>query len=398
MVSIGRLSASVFAFIISALLLVFCASHEVRAQEPKPSIDTKANYAILVDYDTNTVLFEKNADAPMAPASMAKLATQEYVFHEIATGRISLDDQFQVSEYAWRNGGAASGGSTMFADLNSKISVRDLLRGAMIISANDACIVLAENLAGSESLFAEAVTRRVHELGLTRSNFTNSTGLPDPNLRTTARDLSRLAAHIIRTYPEFYKWYSEKEFRWETIKAAQFNRNPLLNEFDGADGVKTGYTKESGYGVVGSAVQDGRRLILVINGLETPKDRGDEARKLLLWGFRAFETRKLFAASQPVGEAVLYGGSEDSVPLLANGDVSVLIPRTAQMRDLTAKIVYKGPVIAPVEEGQEIGKLQIYNSKVLVNERPLYAAKSVGTGTMTQKAGDALKELVRSLF
>ncbi len=382
--------------VVSALALLSQLAPQANAQT-KVDIDTISKYAILVDVDTNTVLFEKSPDVEMAPASMAKLATQEYVFHEITTGRISLDDTFVVSENAWRNGGAGSGGSTMFAELNSKISVRDLLHGAMIISANDACMVLAENLGGSESAFAAAVTRRVKELGLKNSVFTNATGLPDPNLHTTARDLSKLAIHIIKTYPEFYKWYSEKEFRW-TIKVPQQNRNPLLADFPGADGVKTGYTKESGYGIVGSAVQDGRRLVLVINGLESTKDRGIETRKLLTWGFRAFESRKLFNAKQAVGDASVFGGNEGTVPLVSDNDVSVLVPRTAQARDVTAKVVYKGPVQAPVNEGQEIAKLRIYNSNVLVQERPLYAGKSVSTGTMTQKAFDGAKELVRSLF
>jgi D-alanyl-D-alanine carboxypeptidase (penicillin-binding protein 5/6) len=383
----------------SLIVAFFAASHEAGAQPAgKPNIDTLAPYAILIDVGTGTVLFEKNADAPMAPASMAKLATQEYVFNEIGTGRVSLDDQFTVSENAWRNGGAASGGSTMFANLNSKISVRDLLRGAMIISANDACIVLAENLGGSEPLFAEAVTRRMKELGLANSNFTNSTGLPDPNLHTTARDLSKLATHILQTYPEFYKWYSEKEFTWETIKSAQHNRNPLLTEMDGADGMKTGYTSESGYGIVASVVRDNRRLILVINGLKTAKDRASEARKLLEWGFRAFDNRRLFLADKAVGEASVFGGDSSSVPLVSPTEVSVLVPRTAQARDISAKVAYKGPLRAPLEKGQEVAKLQIFHQGALVVERPLYAGEAVEEGSMTQKAISAVKNLVRSLI
>jgi D-alanyl-D-alanine carboxypeptidase (penicillin-binding protein 5/6) len=372
--------------------------HQVAAQSLKPSVETLAPFAILIDAGTGTVLFEKSADAPMAPASMAKLATQEYVFNEVKSGRVSLDDVFTVSENAWRNGGAGSGGSTMFAQLNSRISVRDLLRGAIIISANDACIVLAENLAGSEPLFAQAITRRVKELGLTHSNFTNSTGLPDPNLRTTARDLSKLALYIIQNYPDFYKWYSEKEFSWETIKSVQFNRNPLLKEMNGADGVKTGYTEESGYGVVGSVLRDGRRLILVINGLKTAKDRADEARKLLEWGFRAFDNRRLFSAEAPVGEASVFAGERSSVPLVSQNEVSVLVPRTAQMRDIVSKVVYKGPVQAPIDKGQEIGKLQIYYLNTLLVERPLYAGESIAEGSMTEKALSAVKYLVRSLI
>lgn len=386
-------------FFISLLMAFFLQLREVGAQPvTKPSIDTLAPYAILVDVGTGTVLFEKNADAPMQPASMAKLATQEYVFNEITNGRVSLDDTFTVSENAWRNGGAASGGSTMFAQLNSKISVRDLLRGAIIISANDACMVLAENLGGSEPLFAEAVTRRMKELGLTNSDFTNSTGLPDPNLHTTARDLSKLAIHILQTYPEFFKWYSEKEFTWETIKSAQHNRNPLLTDMEGADGMKTGYTEESGYGIVGSVVRDNRRLILVINGLKTAKDRAAEARKLLEWGFRAFDNRRLFLADKSVGEASVFGGESSSLPLVSPTEVSVLVPRTAQPRDITAKVVYKGPIRAPIEKGQEVAKLQIYHQGTLVVERPLYAGESDAEGSMTQKAVSAVKNMVRSLI
>ncbi|MES2906224.1 MAG: D-alanyl-D-alanine carboxypeptidase family protein [Pseudomonadota bacterium] len=389
-------STSVYRSLFVAVALV-AFPHQLFAQNAKPLIETAAPYAILVDAGTGTVLMEKSADTPMAPASMAKLATQEYVFNEIAAGRISLDQEFQVSENAWRNGGAGSGGSTMFAELNSKISVRNLLRGAMIISANDACIVLAENLAGSESLYAEALTERAKKLGMTNSTFANSTGLPDPKERTTARDLAKLAIHIINTYPDFYKWYSEREFSW-TIKAAQHNRNPLLDEFEGADGVKTGYTSESGYGVVGSAVQDGRRLVLVVNGLKTPKDRAIEAKKLLTFGFRAFEARKLFAANSSVGDASVFGGTIGGVPLVVKSDVSILVQRTAQARDIKAKVVYKGPVIAPVEDGKELARLQLYYNDVMVQEQPLYAGQAVEEGTMTQRAVDAAKELVRSLF
>jgi D-alanyl-D-alanine carboxypeptidase (penicillin-binding protein 5/6) len=387
------------ALFLSAFLAIFPVLNEGAAQPAgKPAIDTLAPYAILVDVGTGTVLLEKNADAPMAPASMAKLATQEYVFHEIATGRLSLEQEFTVSENAWRNGGAASGGSTMFAQLGSSISVRDLLRGAMIISANDACIVLAENLGGSEDLFAKAVTRRAKELGLANSVFTNSTGLPDPNMHTTARDLAKLAIYIIQTHPDYYKWYSEREFKWETIKSAQHNRNPLLEDVQGADGIKTGYTSESGYGIVGSAIRDGRRLVLVVNGLKTPKDRAAEAKKLLEWGFRAFDSRRLFLANGPVGEARVFGGEKAGVPLIAQNDVSVLVSRTAQARDIASKVVYRGPVHAPVEKGQEIGKLLIYYQGTLVAERPLYAAETVAEGSLTQKAVSAVKELVRSLI
>jgi D-alanyl-D-alanine carboxypeptidase (penicillin-binding protein 5/6) len=367
------------------------------ANAQPPTIETTARQAILIDADTGTVLFERNGDQLMPPASMAKLMTQELVFHEIVSGRLSLDDEFPISQYAWRTGGAPSGTSTMFAQLNSRIRVRDLLRGAIIVSANDACIALAEGVAGSEPAFAQRMTRRARELGLSRSTFTNSTGLPDPGLRMTARELAMLAAHIARTYPQFYPWYSEREFQW-TVRRAQQNRNPLLRDYPGADGLKTGYTDESGYGLTGSAVRDGQRLVVVVNGLSSDRERGQEARKLLDWGFRHFQQRQLFAASEPVGEAQVFGGAAARVALVSQTPIRVLLPRDANPRDIRARVRYTGPLRAPIAEGQEVARLQIYNGQTLALERPLVAGAAVEQGSVWQRSWDAVWELAVGLL
>src|SRR3979411_2505646 len=275
-------------------------------KEIENALSVAAPTAILIEASSGSVLFEKNADELRAPSSMMKLMTAEVVFNALRKGDVKLTDEYRISENAWRRGGAPSGGSTMFAAIHSKVSVDDLLHGAIIQSGNDACIALAEGMAGNERIFAnEMMTKRARELGLTRSTFANSNGLPDPGNKMTVRELATLARYIIRTYPDFYKLFGDKEFTWNKIR--QQNRNPLLNSLEGADGLKTGYTKEGGYGMVGSAVQNGIRLIVVITGLDDPDDRAAEAKKMIEWGFRNFETRTLFAAAQPIGYAKVFG-------------------------------------------------------------------------------------------
>lgn len=388
----ARGGTSVLGHFFLVMLIAWSTLGPWSAHAQAPTIETTAEFAVLMDAETGTILFEKNADRLMAPASMAKLMTQEFVFNEIASGRLSLDDEFPISTYAWRTGGAPSGTSTMFAQLNSRIKVRDLLRGAIIISANDACIALAEGIAGTEGGFAQRLTRRARELGLTRSRFTNSTGLPDPDLRVTARELAQLAAHIIRTYPQFYPWYSEREFQW-TVRRPQQNRNPLLRDFSGADGLKTGYTDESGYGLTGSAVRNEQRLVVVVNGLRSDRERGVEARKLLEWGFRNFESRLLFTRNDTIGEVQVFGGAASRVGLVAREDVRVLVPREANPRDLRARVRYNGPIRAPITAGQEVARLQVFNGSTLAVERPLLAASDVAQGTLWQRSLDAAWEL-----
>jgi D-alanyl-D-alanine carboxypeptidase (penicillin-binding protein 5/6) len=389
--SLVRLAAVVA---LTAILGLDTSSHAQKAPAAE-GFQTSAPYAILLDADGDTVLFEKNADQLMYPASMSKLMTAELVFHQLKEGRIKLDDEFTVSENAWRKGGAPSGGSSMFAALNSRVRVRDLLMSVMIQSGNDACIALAEGIAGSETNFANMMTQRAREIGLTQSTFVNATGLFHPDHKMTVRELAKLAQHIIRTYPEFYKFYSEREFTWNRIR--QQNRNPLLAMGIGADGLKTGYVKEAGYGLVGSAVQNNLRLIVVVNGNKTIRDRSDEARKLLEWGFRGFESRLLFAEGEVVGEAKLYGGASGRVPLTGERPIRLLVPRGTADK-LVARLVYTGPVLAPVEKGQRIGKLKVWRGENVSLEVPLQAAESVERGNIAQRAFDAASELVIGLF
>jgi serine-type D-Ala-D-Ala carboxypeptidase (penicillin-binding protein 5/6) len=383
---------------VAAAALILSAVLPADAQTPPPKKDEfqiSAPYAILIEADSGTVLFEKSADKLNPPASMSKLMTLELVLHTIKEGKLKLEDEMTISENAWRKGGAPSGGSAMFAALNSRLSVRDLLSGVMIQSGNDACIALAEGIAGSELAFADLMNKRAKEIGLTQSRFANATGLHDPDHNMTARELAKLAQHIIRTYPETYRIYAEREFTWNKVR--QQNRNPLLAMGIGADGLKTGYTKEAGYGLVGSAVNNNLRLILVVNGFKTMKERADEARKLLEWGFRAFESRSLFAAGETVGDAKLYGGASGKVALVSPTAVRLLVPR-ALSEKLSAKVVYSGPVAAPVEKGQPIGTLKVSRGDNVVLEVPLQAGESVGVGSLHQRAFDAAGELVINVF
>lgn len=373
----------------------YAANNSVQGAKKEEGYEIDAPTAILIDAKSGSILFEKNADELRAPSSMLKLMTVEVIFNAITNGKIKLDEEYRISANAWRKGGAPSGGSTMFAELNSKVKVDDLLRGALIQSGNDACIALAEGSAGNERDFVEVMKDRARELGLPKSTFGNPTGLPDPANKMTVRELGNLARHIILTYPEFYKLFNEREFTWNKIR--QQNRNPLLTMLEGADGLKTGYTKEGGYGLVGSAVQNGQRLIVVVNGLDDPDDRATEAKKLLEWGFRNFEPRALFAADQAVGYARVFGGESRSVKLASPEPINVMIPRSGTDR-LIARVVYTGPVRAPVKPGQRIGVLKVWRGNNIALEAPLYAAETVEQGSTTRRAIDGASELVIGLF
>jgi D-alanyl-D-alanine carboxypeptidase (penicillin-binding protein 5/6) len=358
--------------------------------------DGDAPTAILMEASTGSILFEKNADELRAPSSMMKLMTAEVVFHAIEEGQVKLTDEYRISENAWRRGGAPSGTSTMFAAINSKVSVDDLLHGALIDSGNDACIALAEGIAGNEKIFAaDFMTKRARELGLIKSTFANSNGLPDPGNKMTVRELAMLARHIILDYPEFYKLFGEKEFTWNKIR--QLNRNPLLNALEGADGLKTGYTKEGGYGMVGSAVQNGVRLIVVVNGLEDSEDRASEAKKMLEWGYRNFEWRNLFAAGQPLGYARVFGGDSRSVALTSPEPVKVMVQKNGNEK-LIARVIYNGPVRAPIKEGQPVGVVRVWRGANVAVEQPVYAAQSIGVGSTMRRALDGASELVIGMF
>jgi D-alanyl-D-alanine carboxypeptidase (penicillin-binding protein 5/6) len=398
---VGTVSRSRFArwgaaaAVICAVASAVAAPNPVSGPKSSDGYQTAAAHAMLIEAESGSVLFEKAADDLIPPASLSKLMTQEVVFNEIKQGRLNPTTEFIVSTNAWRRGGAPSHTSSMFIPIHSKVSVDDLLHGAIIQSANDACIALAEGISGNESTFAELMTKRARELGLTKSTFGNSTGLPDPRQLMTARELAKLARHLIETYPDYYKYYSEREFTWNKIR--QFNRNPLLNLNIGADGLKTGFTKEAGYGLVGSAVQNGLRLIVVVNGLRSEKERADEAKKLLEWGFHSFQSGLLFAAGQEIAQAKLYGGVKGHVPLMARKEVRLMVPRGSRDK-IIARVVYSGPVRAPVEQGQKIGTLKVWRGASVVLEVPLQAAESVGAGSMPQRALDAASELVLGLF
>ena len=347
--------------------------------------------AVLLDADSDSILYEKNGDQPIAPASLAKLMTLEFLFNEIKQGRVKPDDEYIISENAWRTGGAPSHGSTMFAAIHSRVKVSDLLQGIIVDSANDACIAVAEALAGNEASFGRMLTQRARAIGLETSTFTNSTGYSDPNLRVTAREMAELARHIIHTYPDFYPYFGQRDFTWNNIH--QQNRNPLLGMGIGADGLKTGETSEAGFNLVGSAVQDNFRLIVVVTGAKSDKERAEEAKKLLEFGFHDFQARVLFAEGQTVGNAKVFGGDKSYVPLIAPGIIRVMVPRNNSQR-LLARIVYTGPVPAPIAKGQPIGKLKVWRGENLALEVPLQAADDVGRGSMSQRAMDGATELM----
>lgn len=348
----------------------------------------KAAEAVLMDARTGRVLYEKDADTPVPPASMSKLMTMIMVFEALKAGKLTLDQKFKVSQDAWKRGGASSGGSTMYAELNSEVALGDLIKGVIVQSANDACIVIAENMAGSEPAFAEQMTKRAHELGATSATFKNATGLPDPDHRMSVRDLAVLARYIINNFPEYYQYYSIPEFTWNNI--TQQNRNPLLKDYPGADGMKTGYTKEAGYGLIGSAVRDGRRLVMVIAGLKSINDRKLDAQGLLDWGFKQFHPVDIYAKGDRVGQARVWGGTERHVPLLAAADVRVAL--TPQEQDMAeVKLAYTGPLLAPVEAGKEVGSVRFIVDGVTVADVPVVTGAAVpAENSMWSRAVDSV--------
>ncbi len=338
------------------------------------AIESKAKEALLLDMSTGSVLYEKKADELMAPASMSKLMTVYMVFERLQDGRLSMDDEFTVSENAWRRGGAKSGSSTMFLEPNSRVRVEDLLRGIIVQSGNDACIVVAEALGGSEEAFAEEMTRRARELGMLDSTFRNATGWPHPEHRVTPRDLALLAKLTIENFPDYFHFYGEKNFTYNGIR--QSNRNPLLYKNIGADGLKTGHTEESGYGLVATAKRGGRRLILVINGLKSVKARSRESERLIEWGFREFSNYKLFGAGDEVSRAAAWLGVEAHVPMIIQDELVLTLPRRAR-REMKAVIRYSEPIPTPIAKGQKLADLVVMAPGFAKVTRPLVAGVDV---------------------
>ena len=369
----------------AALSIAWFAGIPATSLRAEP-LQTSVAHAILIDADTGTVLFERGADDVVTPASTAKIMTAELVFQRLTAGTLKPDQLFRVSETAWRQGGAPSHGSTMFAKLNSLISVDDLLHGLIIDSANDAAIVLAEGIAGSQGAFAVLMTRRAHDLGLTHLTFTDAWGDSNPDQKVTAREMALLADHIIQTYPDLYKMFGQRDFMWNKIK--QPNRNPLLNMDIGADGLKTGNIDSSGFSIVGSAIENGERLIVAIYGAQKASERAEESRKILQWGFRNFEARKVFAAGDIVGTADVYGGESRSVPLATDKEIKVLVPRDGGDK-LSAQIAYTGPLLAPVEVNRQVAALKLFRGTTEVLSVPLRTTQAVPVGSLPKRALDA---------
>ena len=376
-----------FGLALLAVLVAFGLAAPALAQD----FDTKAQFAVLMDYETGSILYNKNADERLEPASMAKLMTLAVVFTYLQQNKLKLDDEFFISEHAWRDGGASSGGSTMFALLNSKIRVEDLIKGVIVQSGNDAAIALAEGIGGSEQQFAKIENQLAKQIGLTASNFTNATGLPDPDMYSSAHDLATLSRYIIKNFPEFYPIFSMPEFTWNKIK--QPNRNSLLEVGIGVDGLKTGHTEESGYGEVVSAPNDGRRLIAVLHGLKSMKERAEEARKLITWGMRGFELLAVYPEGKVVAYANVFGGTKPSVGLVGKGKIDLFVPK-GSANCPTATVTYRGPLRPPVEQGQEIAKLHVFCGGKEVQSTPLYAAETIEQGDIVRRSTDAAKQLL----
>ena len=373
---------------IKNLLLALAVVLPVGAAQ---AMESRANYAMLIDAKSGVVLYEKNADARMSPASMSKLMTVLLVFEAIESGAISTEEEFFVSDNAWKKGGASSGGSTMFLKARSKVAVKDLLRGVIIQSGNDACIVLAEGIAGSEENFATMMTMRAQELGMTESTFVNATGWPHPDHKTSARDLAFLAQELINKHSNYYSLFAQREFTWNKIR--QTNRNPLLYAGIGADGLKTGHTEDSGYGLVASAEQNGRRLILVVNGLESKRERAAEGRKLMTWGFRGFQNQTLVEAGDVVASLPVWHGSEAEVEVVTAGRFEVVTPHGGR-RKMVATMIYDKPILAPVKRGDVIGILKVTMPGLAPQEISLVAKQDVGRGNFISRAFSSLGYLM----
>lgn len=369
--------------IIAIMLLVCLPWKTATAQE----FETIADYAIVMDSRSGKVLFEKNADELVPPASMSKVMTMIMVFERLKQGRLKLTDEFTISEDAWRRGGAPSRSSTMYAEVGSKVSLENLIKGVVIHSGNDAAITLAQGIGGTEDGFADDMTRRARELGLPKSTFKNATGLPAEGHLTTMRELASLTRYIIEVFPEYYKYYGIREFTWNNIK--QQNRNPLLGKYPGADGVKTGYIRDAGYGMIGSAEREGRRLIVVVGGMKSRRDRAQEAERLLDFGFRKFRAVRLFSAGDTVGQARVWGGEEPSVKLVTKKDILTLLSEEEQAT-AEVQLVYSGPLKAPIKADTAIGMVRILSDGKLVYKAPVHTKNSVpATDSIWKKALDS---------
>lgn len=357
--------------------------------------ETKAKQAYMIDAETGTVLYSKNPDEAFPPASLAKLMTLEVVFGALKAGRYTMSDRFLVSEHAWRTGGAGSKTATMFAALKSEISIENLIQGVAVQQANDGAIILAEGIAGSESGFAVQMIDRARRLGMQKSIFANPTGFTAEGQATTVRDMAILARHLWQAYPNYYRYFGQSEFTWNKIR--QYNKNPLIGMDIGADGVGMGFVEGSGFSVVASAARSGKRVFVAMAGLASDRERTEEVRKLIDFGLTAFTKRELYTEDEVVAEAQVYGGAKGGVALKAKGPVVIFVPITSTDR-LSARIVYDGPVEAPITAGLPVGRLKIWIGERLSQETPLYTAEDVAQGSLEQRALDAIGELIVGWF
>jgi serine-type D-Ala-D-Ala carboxypeptidase (penicillin-binding protein 5/6) len=381
-------SRALCALTLIAALALAPAADAQRRRAAAPAAPAVAQHVTIMDGASGAILACQDCNAPIPPASMSKLMTILLVLEQLQAGRISYSTHFRVSEYAWREHGAPSAGSHMFLPVNSYVAVADLIHGAVVVSANDACVVLAEGIAGSEEAFVAMMNQRAQELGLTTARFRNVTGVDDPEHRISSADLARLARHLILNYPEFYETYSRREFTFN--RRTQQNRNPLLGTFPGADGVKTGHTAGSGYGLIGSAVRDGQRRIIVFNGLPTMATRNSEAQRLMRSAFADYALRTIATAGEQVGEAQVRLGSRRSVPLIAQDDIIIGGERGAQ-QNLTAHVVYDGPLAPPIREGDIVARLVIEGPNFERQEYPLAAGRRVGRANWFAQAWEGLR-------
>jgi serine-type D-Ala-D-Ala carboxypeptidase (penicillin-binding protein 5/6) len=373
----------------AAALGPHASTAQIRAQsQTAGDIVLKAPQAVLMDADTGGIMYQRNGDELMHPASMSKLMLLAVVFKALKAGEVKLEDQFFMSEYAWRKGGAPSGTSAMFVPVGTKASLDELIKGVIVQSGNDAAISIAENMGGNEGSFVRRMTEEARQIGLRKSVFRNATGLPHPEHQMTARELAILARHIIKTYPDYYPLFSLKDFAYRKHKFV--NRNPLLGLVAGVDGLKTGHLKESGHGIVASAKQDNRRLIVVVNGLPTAEERRDEARRLLEWGFRNFSEAKLYDAGEVVGHARVWGGQRMYVPLIGDSGVNIWLPRNPAGQKLKAHIVYQWPLKPPVKKGDQVAVLRVTTANDAMSEVALYAAEDVEPGGTMRRGLDSI--------
>ena len=372
--------------VLLTVLLLFVVSQTLA--QPSSTFQTEAVEGILMDVESGAVLFEKQADKLFAPASMSKVMTLALLFKKLKAGEISLETEFPVSLNAWKTGGAPSRTSAMFIPLNTTAKVGELIQGIAVQNGNDACIAVAEGLAGTEDSFAQMMTDEARAIGLEKSTFGNSSGLPHPANLMTARELAKLAIYVIHEYPEQYSYFAQKDFKYRVHNFV--NLNPLLAANIGADGLKIGFTEGAGYGIVASAVKDGRRLVMVLNGFEKEKDRKEDSTKLLAWGFTNFKAYKVFNSGDVVGEARIWGSDKRHISLKTKSDIKILLPVAAKDQRIKAQIVYKGPLKPPVKDGDKVAEVRITSEAGTSNAAPLYAAEDMQPAGMVTKGIDSL--------